>query len=155
MFVAVDVIRSNASGKIKSVIAMPMGKNSVAPIDKLRERLVIDSIDCSPDGRWIVAKYLLYEEGDSSKCRKSLPKIVLWEANESRRYEVGQGYWDFWWAPNGLLLINSNAPACESERGQQTRFQLPPPAKDIRAAMTRNVIRRALGSNSGVNEASA
>ena len=122
---------------------------SVAPHDKLGKHLVVGSIDCSSDGRWIIARYLLYEEGDQVRCDKVLPEIVLWDTVESRRHAVGQGHWEFWWASNGPLLIDSRAPACELEPGQRTWFKLPSSAKAVRLASARDVIHRALGPNSG------
>jgi hypothetical protein len=125
---------------------------SVPAADKASKHLAMYSVDCSPDGRWLLAKYSPYREGDSSSCetvRNDLPKVVLWDTHESKQYDVGHGYWDFRWAPKESILAYRFEATCNLERDRRTSFRIPARIQAIQTIAARALIRRALGPTNG------
>src|ERR1700685_1321298 len=79
------------------------------------DRSTYNLLQCSPDSRWAVTVRVgtkaeqAADEYDREMCDapggKKSPRIFLWDTQQGSHHEVGRGYLDFNWSPDGKMLL--------------------------------------------------
>ncbi len=126
----------DSSGKSRVVLS------SVIP--SREGRLHVQSIpDCSQDGRWVFFEHgPLIESGDAT-CedhRAVLPTVVLWDTQEVKSYQIGRGFWDLKWSPDGSAVIYRMDDPCGFSRDARASIHLLPSIRNVRLVSAEKVV---------------
>jgi hypothetical protein len=96
---------------------------------------------CSPNGRWAIAKRL--------GTRAESQGIVLWDLQQGSLQEVGRGYVDFSWSPDGKIVLYRFIPTQGYEKDPTNSIRFPAAVPDFQAVSTLDLISNSIVPSSG------
>jgi hypothetical protein len=93
---------------------------------------------CSADGRWLITESDGYfHEGGDPDCepfsKYDLPRVLLWDAQQNRRYTIGRGHFNLDWSADGETLLYALRPFCGLEYDRRAWFRIPREVHDLQA----------------------
>lgn len=87
---------------------------------------------CSPNGRWAIVTRI--------GTRAEPTEIALWDLLQGSPQEVGRGYVDFSWSPDGKIVLYRFVPMRGYEKDPANSIRFPATGRDFRAVSTLDLI---------------
>jgi hypothetical protein len=131
---------------------------------KKRVRLQFDRSEyhvsqCSPNSRWVITVQLgtraeqAADEEDRESCytqeERKPTRIVLWDMQQGSRRDVGRGYVDFNWSPDGKIVLYRFIPMCGYESYPTNSIKFPAMGRNFVAVSTLAMISNSIVPSSG------
>lgn len=115
---------------------------------------------CSPNSRWVItlrggtrAEQAAQDEYDRESCYAQEEwkpaRIVLWDLQQGSRQDVGRGYVDFNWSPDGKIVLYRFIPMCGYESYPTNSIRFPAKGRDFLAVSTLTMISNSIVPGSG------
>jgi hypothetical protein len=109
--------------------------------------------ECSPNGRWVITVLVGTEKDDPEGCdtpeQRKPTRIALWDLQQGAPQEVGRGYVDFNWSPDGKIVLYRLVPICGYEKDPTNSIRFPAAGRDFRAVSTLDLISNSIVPGSG------